>query len=75
MDRFLEHWADDLPALWGDKPPNGSYARLSKAKRKAWVEGWLDRLNGAADIRPAVEATGRSPYGRRRIPPPKRTPV
>ena len=44
MDRFLEHWADDLPALWRGTPPNGSYARLSKAKRKAWVEGWLDRL-------------------------------
>ena len=26
MDRFLEHWADDLPTLWGGKPPNGSYA-------------------------------------------------
>ena len=61
MDRFLEHWADDLPTLWGGKPPNGSYARLSKAKRKAWVEGWLDRLNVEADIRPAVGATGRSP--------------
>ncbi len=61
MDRFLQHWAEDLPALWGGKPPNGSYDRLSKAKRKAWVEGWLERLERAADIRSAVGATGRSP--------------
>ena len=64
MDLFLQHWADDLPSLWGEKPPNGSYARLSKAKRKAWVEGWLARLNGAAPEpkAPKTSTTPQPPY-------------
>ena len=64
MDLFLQHWADDLPSLWGEKPPNGSYARLSKAKRKAWVEGWLAKLNGAAPEpkAPKTSTTPQPPY-------------
>ena len=46
LDRFLQRWADDLSAVWGEKPVDESYASLPKTERKVWVEGWLGRLNG-----------------------------
>ena len=60
LDRFLDHWSEDL-AVFAEKTPampalpGLTYAALSPAEREQWAGQWLAILNGGQSI-PAAEA-------------------